>query len=93
LRDYIDRISEDTSKGARQRSRHHDDEHKSTVNAPLMAPLWTLAGYNGYLKKCVEDACDSLDLEVQIYTQDEKGSSSSSSSDDNIGQDKSKKYK
>src|SRR5687767_762733 len=59
LRNYIDRLLAEKSKIHKKRNRIFDQENydKKENSAPLLAPRWTRAEYNGKLKRIITDAC------------------------------------
>ena len=58
LRDYIDRLrAESNSRIVRART-IIDDKFSSEMTAPLLAPRWTRAGYNGQLNDAIIKACN-----------------------------------
>ena len=60
MRNYIDRIFSESSKVPKKRKRIQANayyENKKEEKAPFKAPKWTVRGYQGTLKKLIEDAC------------------------------------
>ena len=58
LREYIDKLFEETSKVAKKRVRVYNNDHFALdEKVPSNAPRWSLAGYNGSMKTAVEEAC------------------------------------
>ena len=53
LRDYLDKAKE---RGHNKRSREYSDQFFNE-EASLNSPEWTIKGYDGELKRAVNDAC------------------------------------
>ena len=59
LREYIDRIFNESTKVPKKRARLViPNNFHSEVKAPFQAPNWTIGDYNGHLKTEVQRACD-----------------------------------
>ena len=59
LREYIDRIFNESTKVPKKRARLViPNNFHSEVEAPFQAPNWTIGDYNGHLKTEVQRACD-----------------------------------
>ena len=59
LRNYIDRLNAEKSKVPKKRNRIFDHDHykENERSAPLLAPKWTRAGYDGLLEYVTMEAC------------------------------------
>lgn len=67
LREYLDKLFEESSKVTRKRERVYDNcQFASNEKAPLNAPKWSLAKYNGSKKEAVKKACQQLGDEEKI---------------------------
>jgi len=65
LRGYVDKTFNESSMVSRTRNRIYDNEHYTDETAPFRAPEWTLSGYNGSLKKYVDDYCKDWYPEIR----------------------------
>jgi hypothetical protein len=57
FRDYIDRLRN----SRKTRSRVIGEEYSDEIKVPLLAPIWTRAGFNGRLNDAVIKACNDQD--------------------------------
>ena len=58
LRKYLDEVTNQKSKGRKQRFWTYScSQFTEEVNPPLNAPKWTMSGYNGPLKKLMSSVC------------------------------------
>lgn len=83
LRDYIDRLRDEWSnhKKIRERTIDPNNFNENEVSAPLLAPSWARAGYEGRLKKAVNKACKLSDNQENQHQQPEQPERSDSNND------------
>ena len=74
LHDYIDRLRTEWSNHKKTRERVIDPDNfsENEVLAPLLAPSWTRAGYEGRLKKAVIKACKLSNNQENQHQQPEQ---------------------
>ena len=70
MREYVDKLFDETSKVQKKRKRTYSNKIVSG-KVPSNAPRWTLAGYNGPIKEAVEKACRQRSATSLEYQEEE----------------------